>query len=340
MALVAQEMEAQPKIAVVILNYNGVYWLERFLDQVIKNSPEAEVIVTDNASSDNSISFLKEHFPKIRLIQNENNDGYAGGYNKALSQVNADYFVLLNTDVEVSSNWIMPVIDLMDKDPKIAACQPKIKQYHNKAFFEYAGACGGFLDKFGFPYCRGRIFETLEEDKGQYDNVMEVFWATGACLFIRTSSFFEIGGFDDEFFAHMEEIDLCWRLQKSGYKIMCQPKSVVYHVGGGTLNSSSSFKTYLNYRNNLYMLYKNLEKNRFSIIFRRMALDGLSSIKFLMDGKPKHILAILRAHISFYAKISTLKRKRSKLKKSNLDDFSIIYKYFVRKKKTYSDLTK
>ena len=333
-------MEAQPKIAVVILNYNGVYWLERFLDQVIKNSPEAEVIVADNASSDNSISFLKEHFPKIRLIQNENNDGYAGGYNKALSQVNADYFVLLNTDVEVSSNWIMPVIDLMDKDPKIAACQPKIKQYHNKAFFEYAGACGGFLDKFGFPYCRGRIFETLEEDKGQYDNVMEVFWATGACLFIRTSSFFEIGGFDDEFFAHMEEIDLCWRLQKSGYKIMCQPKSVVYHVGGGTLNSSSSFKTYLNYRNNLYMLYKNLEKNRFSIIFRRMALDGLSSIKFLMDGKPKHILAILRAHISFYAKISTLKRKRSKLKKSNLDDFSIIYKYFVRKKKTYSDLTK
>ena len=333
-------MEAQAKIAVVILNYNGVHWLERFLDQVIKNSPEAEVIVTDNASSDNSISFLKEHFPKTRLIQNKNNDGYAGGYNKALSQVNADYFVLLNTDVEVSSNWIMPVIDLMDKDPKIAACQPKIKQYHNKAFFEYAGACGGFLDKFGFPYCRGRIFETLEEDKGQYDNVMEVFWATGACLFIRASSFFEIGGFDDEFFAHMEEIDLCWRLQKSGYKIMCQPKSVVYHVGGGTLNSSSSFKTYLNYRNNLYMLYKNLEKNRFSIIFRRMALDGLSSIKFLMDGKPKHILAILRAHISFYAKISTLKRKRSKLKKSNLDDFSIIYKYFVRKKKTYSDLTK
>lgn len=333
-------MEAQPKIAVIILNYNGVHWLERFLDQVIKNSPEAEVIVTDNASSDNSISFLKEHFPKTRLIQNKNNDGYAGGYNKALSQVNADYFVLLNTDVEVSSNWIIPVIDLMDKDPKIAACQPKIKQYHNKAFFEYAGACGGFLDKFGFPYCRGRIFETLEEDKGQYDNVMEVFWATGACLFIRASSFFEIGGFDDEFFAHMEEIDLCWRLQKSGYKIMCQPKSVVYHVGGGTLNSSSSFKTYLNYRNNLYMLYKNLEKNRFSIIFRRMALDGLSSIKFLMDGKPKHILAILRAHISFYAKISTLKRKRSKLKKSNLDDFSIIYKYFVRKKKTYSDLTK
>ena len=333
-------MEAQAKIAVVILNYNGVHWLERFLDQVIKNSPEADVIVTDNASSDNSISFLKEYFPKTRLIQNKKNDGYAGGYNKALSQVNADYFVLLNTDVEVSSNWIMPVIDLMDKDPKIAACQPKIKQYHNKAFFEYAGACGGFLDKFGFPYCRGRIFENLEEDKGQYDNVMEVFWATGACLFIRASSFFEIGGFDDEFFAHMEEIDLCWRLQKSGYKIMCQPKSVVYHVGGGTLNSSSSFKTYLNYRNNLYMLYKNLEKNRFSIIFRRMALDGLSSIKFLMDGKPKHILAILRAHISFYAKISTLKRKRSKLKKSNLDDFSIIYKYFVRKKKTYSDLTK
>ena len=333
-------MEAQPKIAVVILNYNGVHWLERFLYQVIKNSPEAEVIVTDNASSDNSISYLKENFPKTRLIQNKNNDGYAGGYNKALSQVNADYFVLLNTDVEVSSNWIMPVIDLMDKDPKKAACQPKIKQYHNKAFFEYAGACGGFLDKFGFPYCRGRIFETIEEDKGQYENVMEVFWATGACLFIRASSFFEIGGFDDEFFAHMEEIDLCWRLQKSGYKIMCQPKSVVYHVGGGTLNSSSSFKTYLNYRNNLYMLYKNLEKNRFSIIFRRMALDGLSSIKFLMDGKPKHILAILRAHISFYAKISTLKRKRSKLKKSNLDDFSIIYKYFVRKKKTYSDLTK
>ena len=216
-------MEAQPKIAVVILNYNGVHWLERFLYQVIKNSPEAEVIVTDNASSDNSISYLKENFPKTRLIQNKNNDGYAGGYNKALSQVNADYFVLLNTDVEVSSNWIMPVIDLMDKDPKIAACQPKIKQYHNKAFFEYAGACGGFLDKFGFPYCRGRIFETIEEDKGQYENVMEVFWATGACLFIRASSFFEIGGFDDEFFAHMEEIDLCWSYKSLDIKLCANP---------------------------------------------------------------------------------------------------------------------
>ena len=321
-------METHPKIAVVILNYNGVHWLEKFLDQVIKNSTEAEVIVADNASTDNSIPFIQEHFPKTRLIQNKSNDGYAGGYNKALSEVNADYFVLLNSDVEVSSNWIMPVINLMDKDPNIAACQPKIKQYKNKAFFEYAGACGGYLDKFGFPYCRGRIFDTLEEDKGQYDNTVEVFWATGACLFIRSSSFFKIGGFDADFFAHMEEIDLC------------QPKSVVYHVGGGTLNSSSSFKTYLNYRNNLYMLYKNLEKDRFSIIFRRLALDGLSSIKFLMDGKPKHIFSILRAHLSFYVKISTRKRKNSNQKKSNLDDFSIIYKYFIKKKKTYSDLIK
>jgi GT2 family glycosyltransferase len=331
-------METQAKIAVVILNYNGIQWLKKFLKDVINKSPEAEVYVADNASSDSSVSYLKTNFPDLKIILNKNNDGYCGGYNYALQQICADYYVLLNTDVEVSKNWILPIIKKMEKDPTIAACQPKIKKYSDKQYFEYAGACGGFLDKYGYPFCRGRIFDTLEKDEGQYNEPMEIFWATGACLFIRSSAFYEVGGFDYDFFAHMEEIDLCWKLKNKGYKIMCYPQSEVFHVGGGTLNSSSTFKTYLNYRNNLLMLYKNLEKNRFKIISTRLFLDGISSVKFILDGKPKHIFAILKAHIHFYKNLSRFKKKRPKKFLTKLYPESIVYSYFVKNKKQYNQL--
>ena len=333
-------METQAKIAVVILNYNGVHWLQKFLNSVVEKSPEAEVFVIDNGSTDNSVPFLNSNFPNLKLIVNTKNDGFCGGYNFGLNQICADYYILLNSDVEVSENWIMPVIEKMEKDKSIAACQPKIKSYHNKNKFEYAGASGGFIDKYGYPFCRGRIFDNVEVDNGQYDEEIEIFWATGACLFIRSSSFFEIGGFDNDFFAHMEEIDLCWRLKNKGYKIMCIPKSHVFHVGGGTLNNCSTFKTYLNYRNNLLMLYKNLEKNRFRIIFSRLVLDGLSSIKFVLDRKPKHIFAILKAHLHFYSKLKKFRSKRSKNSQTKLYPTSIVYLYFLKNKKEFNQLNK
>ena len=334
-------METPTKIAVVILNYNGIHWLEKFLGDVIQKSNNAEIIVADNASTDDSVNYVTLNFPSVKIIQNKTNDGYAGGYNNALQQISAEYYVLLNSDVEVTENWISPIIDLMDSDKSIAACQPKIKKFDDKDFFEYAGACGGYLDKYGYPFCRGRVFESLEEDKSQYDNVTEVFWASGACLFLRSDAFYEIGGFDWDFFAHMEEIDLCWRLKNKGYKIMCQPKSTVYHVGGGTLNSGSTFKTYLNYRNNLLMLYKNLApEHRFSIIFQRMILDGLSAVKFLLNGKPLHIFSILKAHIKYYTLLGTFKKKRPQNYQAQLFSKSVVYLYFVKRLKTYNQLNK
>ena len=283
--MVTQKMET-PKVAVVILNYNGKHWLEKFLENVVQKSKNyADIYVADNASTDQSTQYVKTHFPQVKLVENALNEGYAGGYNQALQHICADYYILLNSDVEVTENWINPIIKLMQSDSSIAACQPKVKQYNNKNYFEYAGANGGFLDKYGYAFCRGRVFDQLEEDKGQYDQVMEIFWASGACLFLRASAFYEVGGFDWDFFAHMEEIDLCWKMKHKGYKIMSVPNSTVYHVGGGTLNSTNSFKTYLNYRNNLLMLYKNLPAhNRFRILFTRMFMDGLSSIKFILDG--------------------------------------------------------
>ena len=282
-------METQKmKIAVVILNWNGKIWLEKFLDNVIENSKTAEIVVVDNNSKDNSISYLTKNYPTIRIIKNKGNYGYAKGYNEALKQINSEYFILLNSDIEVTENWISPVIDLMEKDKKISACQPKILDYNHRNKFEYAGACGGFIDKFGYPFCRGRIFNHLEEDLGQYNDSKEVFWALEACLFVRTTHFFEIGGLDEDFFAHQEEIDLCWRLKNKGYKIFVEPKSLVYHVGGGTLNVGSPFKTHLNFRNNLYMLFKNLPLSSLFIIMPiRLVLDGIASITFL--GKKKGV---------------------------------------------------
>ena len=326
-------METQKmKTAVVILNWNGKNWLEKFLPNVISNSLDATVIVADNNSTDDSISYLKENFPNIQIIQNNGNYGYAKGYNLSLKQIDAQYFILLNSDIEVTENWIFPIISLMDSDENISACQPKILDYNNKTKFEYAGASGGYIDKFGYPFCRGRIFDHLEKDKGQYNNTTEVFWATGACLFVRSSHFLEIGGLDEDFFAHQEEIDLCWRLKNKGYKIMVEPKSEVYHVGGGTLNVGSPYKTHLNFRNNLYMMFKNLPlSSLFIIIPIRLILDGIAAITFLNKEKGlQHLLAIAKAHFSFYFEITKLITKRK----------NIFQKYSLTGKMNYSILIK
>lgn len=327
------------KVAVVILNWNGKSFLKQFLPSVVKYSTNAQIIVADNDSKDDSISFLKNNYSDVQIIQLDKNYGFAGGYNNALKQIDSEYYVLLNSDVEVTENWLDPMIELLDNDQSIVACQPKIKDYHNKTHFEYAGASGGFMDKYGYPFCRGRIFDDLEEDKGQYDDVTEVFWASGACLFIRSKEYHEIGGLDEFFFAHMEEIDLCWRLKNQGYKIMVCPSSVVYHVGGGTLNKVKPQKTFLNFRNSLLTLHKNLpKKRRFSIIFTRLCLDGIAGVKFLVSGKPTHTWAIIRSHFSFYGAISQNKLKQKLPQNPNLTGIinkSIVKAYFLKKCNTF-----
>ena len=331
------------KVAIVILNYNGKKFLEKFLPIVIENNSDfAEIIVADNKSTDDSVDFMKQNFPNIRLIVNDFNGGFATGYNVALRQVEADYYVLLNSDIEVTPNWIDPVIELMESDENIAACQPKILSYHDKTKFEYAGAAGGFIDKYGYPFCRGRMFQDLETDQGQYDDVKEIFWATGACMFVRASLYHELGGLDDDFFAHMEEIDLCWRLKNAGYKIMYCPDSKIYHIGGGTLPKSSARKTYLNFRNNLSLLLKNLPKGKvFGTIFYRFFLDWIAAVKFLFDGSFADFFAVTRAHASFLRQIPALRKKRKKLahnKVSQVYQKNIVFKYFLEKNRLYSDL--
>ena len=301
------------KVAVVILNYNGSRFLKQFLPGVIAScNPElAEVIVADNASTDDSVAMMKDCFPGVRLIENGSNGGFATGYNLALRQIEAQYYVLLNSDIEVAPGWIEPVIELMDANPNIAACQPKILSYYHQEQFEYAGASGGFIDKYGYPFCRGRIFQNLEDDKGQYDEPKEVFWATGACMFVRADLYHKIGGLDDSFFAHMEEIDLCWRLKNIGYQVFCCPQSKVYHIGGGTLPKNSPRKTYLNFRNNLSLLAKNLPKKRVHrTIFYRIFLDWVAAFKFLFEGCPKDFRMVFKAHWDFYRRLNSLRAKR------------------------------
>ena len=300
------------KVAVVILNYNGKAFLKRFLAQVVASCPDwAEVIVADNASTDGSADFMRECFPNVRLIENGSNEGFSTGYNLALQKIDAQYFVLLNSDIEVAPGWIEPVVALMDADPQIAACQPKILSYHHKEQFEYAGACGGFIDKYGYPFCRGRVFQHLEADQGQYDTPMEVFWATGACMFVRAELYRRFGGLDDSFFAHMEEIDLCWRLKNAGYKVFCCPASRVYHIGGGTLPKNSPRKTYLNFRNNLSVLVKNLPEGRVCrIILYRILLDWVASLKFLFEGCFRDFIMVFKAHFDFYRRMKSLREKR------------------------------
>ena len=338
-------MEAHKKdIAVVILNWNGQQWLEKFLPTVIEKSSMANIYIADNASTDDSISLIENNFPSVKIIQNQLNEGYAKGYNDALKDLKEKYFVLLNSDIEVTDNWIEPIINLMEENPNISACQPKILDYNNKDSFEYAGASGGYIDNLGYPFTRGRIFDEIEPDNNQYDDVKEIFWASGACFFVRADHFNEVNGFDNDFFAHQEEIDLCWRLKIKGYQIMVHPRSVVYHVGGGTLDDSSPFKTYLNFRNNLFMLTKNL--NFFSLLitlYFRLPLDGIAAVTLLKKKNGfLHLLAVLRAHLVFYVSIPRLLFKRQiNTAKTNLVGkmgFSILVKYYLEGKTKFSEL--
>jgi GT2 family glycosyltransferase len=331
------------KTAIVILNWNGSKFLEKFLPSVIAFSKDdAEIIVADNDSSDDSVDFLRKNFPEVGLVINDSNGGFAKGYNDALAKVNADYYVLLNSDIEVTENWIKPVIELMESDNKIAACQPKLRSYHEREKFEYAGAAGGFIDKYGYPFCRGRLFQSMETDNGQYDDIKEIFWATGACMFVRAELFHKFGGLDADFFAHMEEIDFCWRLKNSGYKIMYCPDSVVFHVGGGTLPKSSSRKTYLNFRNNFSLLFKNLPHGRiFPVFFARLFLDGIAGFTFLLKGGFADLLAVIKAHFYFYRNIGKLKAKRKAINPkpvSQVYDGCIVITHYAMGKKRFSEL--
>ena len=335
------------RTAVVILNWNGIRYkhLSSFLPDVIKHSgSDAEVIVADNNSDDGSVAWLKENHPGVRIIQHPSNDGFATGYNEALRQVDADYYVLLNSDIEVSENWIKPVITLMEEDPAVAACQPKIMsqstEYRDE--FEYAGAAGGFIDKYGYPFCRGRLFMNLEKDQGQYDDNKEVFWATGACMFVKAELYHQLGGLDDDFFAHMEEIDLCWRMKNQGYKIMYCGASTVYHVGGGTLPKKYPKKTYLNFRNNLTLLFKNLPADRLlKVYIARVFLDSIAAVKFLLGGGLMSCIAVTRAHFSFLRTFRKTMRKRKQNSNKNVSCIyqgNIVMDYFLGGKKTFSQL--
>ncbi|WP_149241461.1 glycosyltransferase family 2 protein [Dyadobacter sp. 32] len=330
-----------PVVAIVILNFNGRHYLEKFLPNILAHSAGNDVWVADNASTDFSMSWLSENYPEVRTISIRENKGYAGGYNEALRQIDSKYYILLNSDIEVTENWIDPVITFMESDQRIAACQPKILAYDLPTHFEYAGAAGGFMDYLGYPFCRGRIFDTREEDLGQYDDEADVFWATGACLFIRSDAFHQSGGFDECFFAHMEEIDLCWRLQNRGNRVTYCGKSVVYHVGGGTLHKSNPRKTFLNYRNNLIMLFKNLPKGRrWKTILFRIILDGVSSVRFVSTGAWPDVFAIIRAHFAFYAMIPELsKREKRTTYRAPLYFRSVVWEYFVLGKHRFDQLT-
>lgn len=338
-------MKTFPSVSIIILNWNGLNYLERFLPSVCATTyPDVDIIVGDNASADGSLSFISDNYPQVKIIRNERNYGFAGGYNKILEQVKSDYLVLLNSDVEVEAGWIEPLIDLMEADPEIAAAQPKILSEKDRGSFEYAGAAGGFIDMLGYPFCRGRIFDTVEQDEGQYDTPSEIFWASGAALFIKRKAWIEMKGFDEDFFAHMEEIDLCWRLKNQGYKIFYCPRSRVYHVGGGTLNAESPHKTYLNFRNNLVLLQKNLPFHKsLPLIFIRLWLDLLSLIRFIATGNPANARAVNKAHIYFFRNFfrNWKKARNNQIRKFNSSGLirkSIVWQYFILKKRTFRSL--
>lgn len=328
-------------IAVVILNWNGRSLLEQFLPSVIKNSKEATIYLADNASTDDSVAFVTTTFPEVKIIQNKVNGGYAKGYNDALSKIDADVFCLLNSDVEVTKDWLVPILTTFKSRKEVAAIQPKILDYKKKTHFEYAGAAGGYIDKLGFPYCRGRIFDTLEEDHGQYDDTTTIFWASGACIFIRKQVFEEVGKLDEDFFAHQEEIDLCWRVHSNDYTILYEGSSTIYHLGGATLDAMNPRKTFLNFRNSLYLLIKNVPGNIvWLLIFIRMILDGLAAIRFITQGKFSHFAAIFKAHVSFYTNFNTFNKKRKKLSKTGkyYSLFSVVWQYFILKRKHFDQL--
>jgi GT2 family glycosyltransferase len=325
------------KIAVVILNWNGAKLLEQFLPSVVAFSEEATIYVADNASTDTSIEVIQTQFPSVKIIQNSGNFGFAKGYNEALRFVEEPLYALVNSDIEVTENWLVPIIEMFENESKTAIIQPKILDYKKKTHFEYAGAAGGFIDKFGYPFCRGRIFETIEEDKNQYNDEIPIFWASGACFFIRKEVFRKLNGFDPDFFAHQEEIDLCWRAFNLGYQTKFTYKSTVYHVGGATLQQSNPKKTFLNFRNSLLMLVKNLPKNQlFTILFMRLCLDGLAGIQFIFKGKFMHFLAIIKAHFAFYSIGYQFYKKRTTQQRSDYHKInSIVYRYFIKNGKVF-----
>lgn len=337
-------------VSVVILNWNGRDMLAKYLPSVVKYSslPGVEIVVADNGSTDGSLDYLSENFPMVRQIILPENYGFAEGYNRALRQIDADYFVLLNSDVEVTANWLSPLYNYLEAHEEVVACQPKIRSIVNPEYFEHAGAAGGFLDKYAYPFCRGRIFSEVEKDEGQYDTVKEVFWATGACLFIRAKDYFDAGGLDGTFFAHMEEIDLCWRLRSRGKQIVCHPESVVYHYGGGTLNVDSPRKTFLNFRNNLLMIYKNQsEKTLFKILFVRFFLDLLAAMMFLVKMDWENFKSVLKAIVEFYCIKAKYKAKREENLSLQIEqnvverwNGSIVWAFYAKKVKKFSDLIK
>lgn len=329
------------KIAIVILNWNGRQLLEKFLPSVLRHSSDANIYVADNASTDTSVTFISENFPTIKIIQNAVNGGYAKGYNEALKNLSEDIFVLLNSDVEVTENWLPPIISEFINDSSVVAAQPKIMDFKNKEYFEYAGAAGGFIDKFGYPFCRGRIFDTVEKDTGQYNDTIQIFWASGACLFVKATSFRTAGGFDEDYFAHQEEIDLCWRLQNLGGKILYVGRVKVFHVGGATLNTANPQKTFYNFRNSLLNLLKNVYGSKvYGIIFMRLILDCIAALQFLGQGKPKHFLAVIRSHFSFYGFLPKFLRKRNNkgYSKTYFLVKSIVFQYFIQGKKYFNQL--
>ena len=335
------------KVAVVILNWNGEAMLRRFLPTVVRYScDEAEIWVADNASDDASVQLLREHFPSVRLIQLDKNYGFAEGYNRALAQIEAEYYVLLNSDVEVTHHWLTPLVEYMDAYPDVAACQPKLLSEANRDYFEYAGASGGFIDRYGYPFCRGRIFNTVEEDNGQYDYIIDILWATGACMLIRSADYREVHGLDGRFFAHNEEIDLCWRLRQRGRRIVCIPESEVYHVGGGTLPKSNPTKTFLNFRNNLTMLYKNLPDGELKGVMRvRRVLDYVAALKMLVaDRSWADFKAVVKARRAFYRWRHNFDDDRREIGRtrtagpSERVDYSILWQYYVKGRKTFSRL--
>ena len=337
-------MNPFPKVTIAILNWNGRNFLQQFLPSVLSTTySNYEIVVIDNRSEDDSVSFLASNYPSVRIIQHPHNWGFAKGYNEALQKIPSDYYVILNSDVEVTYEWLQPMVTLLESDSSIAVCQPKILSYSHKTMFEYAGAAGGWIDKYGYPFSKGRVFEICEADKGQYDQQEPIFWASGAALFIRSSVFHQQNGFDEYFFAHQEEIDLCWRIQLTGYKIYSCPSSVVYHVGGGTLPKTNSKKTFLNFRNNLIMLAKNLPYKKIWIVPFRVFLDATAAIKGLLNGDGGYFLAILKAHFAFAKWL--LFRPRAKDQLSHPEgrlygvlQKNLIWQYFIKRKRTFSEI--
>ncbi len=336
------------KTAVVILNWNGLTWLQRFLESVVRFSTGAGTVVylADNGSTDGSPEWVSKNLSEVPIIRLESNHGFAGGYNLALNQITAKYFVLLNSDAEVTEGWLEPLIKHMDQYPDVASCQPKIRSFHERDHFEYAGAAGGYIDKFGYTFCRGRIFENVEKDSGQYDNTTDIFWSSGACMMVRSEAWKQCGGFDDDFFAHMEEVDLCWRFHLAGFRVSCVPRSVIYHAGGGSLPYDSKLKTYLNFRNNLFLLYKNLPDNKLNkTIFIRMILDGVAAIMFITKGRTGNAKAVWKAHLDYYKNIGPLKVKREFVKNltinntvSHLVNKCIVFRFYIKGEKTFSSI--